>query len=173
MEECRLNAGLVEMLRYNEWANRTLFDAVRELTDEQLDHRLTVASGSTRELLVHIVGAQQTFVLRTMGRQHEGELDRGSPWPGMEELIALAEETSRELVEIAQRLDPEQEVDLPYQGEEYRYPVRFFLVHAAEHAVEHRAEVKLNLADAGVETPDLDGWEYAEAAGYGAVRSAR
>ena len=68
---------------------------------------------------------------------------------------------------IAERLDPESEVTLPYLGRLYRYPIRFFLVHAAEHGVEHRTEVKLNLADAGFTTPDLDGWEYGEWADYG------
>lgn len=66
-----MNLGLVEMMRYNAWANRTLFDACRELTDEQLDGSLPITSGSIRELLIHIVGAQQTFALRTRGRQHE------------------------------------------------------------------------------------------------------
>ena len=162
-----MNLGLVEMMRYNAWANDVLLAACRELTDEQLDHRLDVASGSTRELLVHIVGGQQTYVLRTMGRQHEGELDRDSEWPGMAKLIELATATSGELVSIAERLDPESEVTLPYLGRLYRYPIRFFLVHAAEHGVEHRTEVKLNLADAGFTTPDLDGWEYSEWADYG------
>lgn len=164
-----MNTGLVEMLRYNRWANETLLEACRGLTDEQLDHRLPVTSGSSRELLVHIVGAQQTYVLRTQGRQHEGELNRESAWPGIEELIALAAQTSRELISIAERLDPDSEVDLPYLGQTYRYPVRFFLVHAVAHGVEHRTEAKLNLADAGVTTPDLDGWEYSDWAGYGAV----
>jgi uncharacterized damage-inducible protein DinB len=76
-----VNLGLVEMMRYNASANRTLLDSCRELTDEQLDAHLPVTSGSTRELLIHIVGGQQTFVLRTKGRQHEGELNRGSAWP--------------------------------------------------------------------------------------------
>lgn len=73
-----MNIGLVEMMRYNAWANSTLFDACRELTDEQLGARLPVTSGSTRELLIHIVGGQQTFALRTQGRQHEGEVNRSS-----------------------------------------------------------------------------------------------
>jgi uncharacterized damage-inducible protein DinB len=164
-----MSAGLVEMMRYNLWANETLFAACRSLTDEQLDHQLSVTSGATRELLIHIVGGQQTYVLRTKGRQHEGELNRNSAWPGMDVLADLASATSRELLAIAEELDPTSEVDLPYLGESYRYPVRFFLVHAAEHGVEHRTEAKLNLADAGVETPDLDGWEYSEWAGYGAA----
>ncbi len=54
-----MNLGLVEMMRYNAWANSTLFDACRELTDEQLDARLPVTSGSTRELLTHIVAASR------------------------------------------------------------------------------------------------------------------
>lgn len=163
-----MNLGLVEMMRYNAWANRTLLDACREVTDEQLDAKLQVTSGSSRELLIHIVGGQQTFVLRTKGRQHEGELNRGSAWPGMAEITRLAASTSEELISIAERLDPEIETDLPYFGTVYRYPTRFFLIHAAEHGVEHRTEVKLNLAHVGIDTPDLDGWAYGEAAGYGA-----
>jgi uncharacterized damage-inducible protein DinB len=166
--EAVMNLGLVEMLRYNAWANSRLFDACSDLSDEQLDARLPFASGPVRELLVHIVGAQQTYVLRTQGRQHEGELTRESPWPGMSELRAQAERTGQELISIADDLDPNAEVDLPYGGGIYRYPRRFFLVHAAEHSVEHRTEVKLTLASVGVDTPDLDGWEYAEFAAYGA-----
>ena len=163
-----MDAGLVEMLRYNAWATRTLLDACRALTDEQLDAEPAGTSGSTRELLVHLVGAQQTFALRTQGRQHEGELHRGSPWPGIDELIELADRSSGDLIAIAERLDPDSEIDLPYEGTAYRFPVRFFLVHAAEHGVEHRTEVKVNLSQLGIETPSLDGWEYGEAAGYGA-----
>ena len=48
-----------------------------------------------------------------------------------------------------------------------RYPRSFFLVHAAEHGVEHRTEIKMALAQMGVETPDLDGWYYCGAAGHG------
>lgn len=163
-----MNLGLVEMMRYNAWANRTLFDACRELTEEQFDAGLPVTSGTTRELLIHIVGGQQTYALRTKGRQHEGELNRSSPWPGMSELVELAGGTSDELISIAEHLDAASETDLPYFGKVYRYPTRFFLVHAAEHGVEHRTEVKLNLAHVGVDTPDLDGWAYGEAAGFGA-----
>jgi uncharacterized damage-inducible protein DinB len=163
-----INLGLVEMMRYNAWANETLFEACSQLTEDQLHWRLSVTSGSTRELLVHIVGGQQTFALRTLGRQHEGELNRASAWPGMKTVTELAAATSEELISIAEHLDPESEVDLPFFGSRYRYPIRFFLIHAAEHGVEHRTEVKLNLANVGFSTPDLDGWIYGEYAGYGA-----
>jgi uncharacterized damage-inducible protein DinB len=162
-----MNDGLAEVFRYNRWANLRLIDACRSLTDEQLDTRVAGTSGTVRELLLHVVGGQQTFVLRTMGRQHEGELTRSSEWPGFDAVRELAERSSDQLVEIAAGLDEDAEVALPYIGRTFVYPKRFFLAHAAEHGVEHRTEIKLALAQLGVRTPDLDAWGFSSAAGYG------
>ena len=160
--------GLVEMLDYNRWATATLLEHCRHVPNDLLDARLVGFSGTGRELVLHLVGGQQTFVLRTQARQHEGELNRDSAWPGWDEVLRIATETSDALVEIAASLDGSQEVDLPYIGQRFRYPARFFLVHAVAHGAEHRTEIKLQLGQLGVETPDLDGWGYAEAQGYGA-----
>jgi uncharacterized damage-inducible protein DinB len=162
-----MNGPLASMFRYNKWANTVLLEACSALPDQQLDARLASASGSVRVLLLHLVGGQQTFALRTQGRQHEGELNRRSEWPGFDTLVALAARSSDDLIAIAEDLDTESEVDLPYRGKNYRYPKSFFLLHAMEHGVEHRTEIKLTLAHFGVETPDLDGWPYGAAAGYG------
>lgn len=152
-----MDSSLAEMFKYNAWANRELFEACRLLTDEQLDARVQGISGTVRELLMHIAGGQQTMILRTKGRQHEGELNRWSTWPGIDRVIEIAEETSQELIAIAEQVNGEEAVDLPYQGKTYRYPKRFFLVHAMEHSTEHRTEVKTALGSIGVETPDQDG----------------
>lgn len=116
---------------------------------------------------MHIAGGQQTDILRSMGRQHEGELARWSEWPGIEEVIAVANRTSEDLIERALQLEDDEVVDLPYQGKIFRYPKLFFFVAAIEHSAEHRTEVKVALNQIGVATPDLDGWFYAEHAGYG------
>jgi hypothetical protein len=113
--------------------------------------------------LVLLIG----FVLRTKGRQHEAELGRQSDWPGPDTVIQIAGRTSEELIAFAEQLEGDEEVGLPYLGKTYHYPERFFLVHAMEHSTEHRTEVKLALAHIGIETPDLDGWQYAQSAGYG------
>jgi uncharacterized damage-inducible protein DinB len=162
-----MNVPLAEMLRYNLWATRTLMEACRTLSNEDLDARMPGVSGSVRELLVHIVGGQQTFVLRTKGRQHEGELSRASEWPGFDTLLDLATIAGDELIAIAEGLETDREVDLPFLGKAYRFPVSFFLVHAVAHGVEHRTEIKVALGRRGIESPDLDGWPYATAAGYG------
>jgi uncharacterized damage-inducible protein DinB len=160
-----LNRPLAELFRYNKWATHTLLDACRGLTRDQLE--APAVSGPIREVLTHLVGSQQTFVLRTRGRQHEGELTRQSSWPGIESLIEISLDTSDELIEIAEGLDDDADVDLPFMGQLYRYPKSFFLVHALVHGVEHRTEVKIALAQIGIPTPDLDGWLYAASAGFG------
>ena len=81
------NRPLAEMFRYDRWATLTLLEACGELTDEQLTARVVGTSGSVRVLWVHLVGGMQTFALRTKGRQHEGELHRRSPWPGIDTLV--------------------------------------------------------------------------------------
>jgi uncharacterized damage-inducible protein DinB len=162
-----MNMPLAEFFHYNKWANRALIEACRSLPDELLDSTGAGASGSVRELLVHIVGGQQTCALRTTGRQHEGELNRNSPWPGFDSLLEIADRSSDDLTEIAESLDEDAEVHLPYRGKVHRFPKSFFLLHAIEHGVEHRTEIKVALAARGVSTPDLDGWSYSAAAGYG------
>jgi uncharacterized damage-inducible protein DinB len=157
------------MLRYNKWATMTLVEACRSLTDAQLDTRGAGVSGTVRLLLMHVVGAQQTLALRTKGRQHEGELSGRKPWPGFDTLLALAAQSADELIAIAEGMDTQTETDLPYMGTTYRFPTSFFLAHALEHGVEHRTEIKVALNQLGIETPNLDGWAYSEAMGYGQV----
>ncbi|MGH2632442.1 MAG: DinB family protein [Tepidiformaceae bacterium] len=167
-----MNAGLAEMFRYDHWANLRLLEACRAFTTAQLDAQPPGISGTVAELLMHIVGGEATFVLRTMGRQHEGEINRQSEWPGLDGLIAIANRAGEELIAIAERFDADSLVDLPWRGKLYAYPRSFFLVHAMEHGIEHRTEVKVGLAQLGVATPDLDAWEYAAARGYGTEHDA-
>ena len=165
-----MSKALADCLRYDRWANLTLIDACRGLTEEQLDARVPGSSRSVRELLQHAAGSELTFVLRTKGRQHEGEsrhVDR--TWPGFDALRDVAASSGDDLIAIAERLDEDEFVALPYQGKTYEYPKSFFLLHAIEHGVEHRTEIKVTLALIGIETPDLDGWFYARVAGYGRV----
>jgi uncharacterized damage-inducible protein DinB len=162
-----MNQPLAAMFRYNRWATLTLIEACRTLTDGQLDAHPPGVSGSVRSLLTHVVGGQQSQVLRTKGRQHEGELTRSSDWPGFDLLLEIAGDSGDELIAIAESLDEEIEVDLPFMGKVHRIPKSFFLVHAMEHGVEHRTEIKVALGHLGIATPDLDGWAYAASAGIG------
>ena len=159
---------LIDIFEYNRWANRTLLEACREAPEAALTTEVPGISGTVQSLWTHTIGGEQTFILRTQGRQHEGELHRCSPWPGFDELARVAEETGRALIELARGLAEDETADLPWQGKVFRFPVHFFLTHAAEHGTEHRTEIKVALNTLGFETPDLDGWSYAATKGYGA-----
>jgi hypothetical protein len=81
-----------------------------------------------RELFQHAAGSELTFVLRTKGRQHEGEsahLDRS--WPGFGALREAAASSGDDLIALAATLDDDELVTLPYQGKTYEYPKSFFL----------------------------------------------
>jgi uncharacterized damage-inducible protein DinB len=162
-----VSKALADCLRYSRWANLALLEACRGLTEEQLDSRATPSSRSARELLSHVVASELTFVLRTNGRQHEGESRHLEPWPGFDVLREAAASSGDDLIAIAAGLDEDELVALPFKGKTYEYPKGFFLLHAIEHGVEHRTEIKVTLALSGIATPDLDGWFYSEAAGYG------
>jgi uncharacterized damage-inducible protein DinB len=162
-----MNQPLAEMFKYNRWANRVLLDACRDLSDQQLEARARGTSGPVRELLLHIAGAQETFVLRTKGRQHEGELGRESAWPGFERLEEVLMSSSDELIRIAEALHVDADIDLAWMGKVFSFPKSFFMVHALEHGVEHRTEIRITLGQLGIEAPDLDGWPYSVAGGYG------
>jgi uncharacterized damage-inducible protein DinB len=162
-----MNQPLAEMFRYNRWATLTLLNACRSLTADQLDAQVAGVSGSVRSLLTHVVGAQQSQVLRTKGSHHEGEFQRSTPWPGFDMLLDVATRMGDELIEIADGLAEDVHVDLPYTGKVHRIPKSFFLVHAMEHGVEHRTEIKVALGHLGIATPELDGWAYAAATGIG------
>jgi uncharacterized damage-inducible protein DinB len=162
-----MSKALADCLRYNRWANLILIDACRGLTEEQLDTRASRSSRSVRDLHSHLIGSELTFALRTKGRQNEGESERVDTWPGFAALREVAASSGDDLIAIAGGLDEDELVALPYQGKAYEYPKSFFLLHAIEHGVEHRTEIKTTLALIGIETPDLDGWSYASAAGSG------
>ncbi len=159
---------LAEIFRYNRWATARVVEACHALTDEQLDAPMRGAdTRSIRIQLLHLVGGQQTFALRTQGRQHEGELSAASPWPGFDRLADLAAASSDDLVRIAEGLERDAEIVLPWQAARPRFPRSFFLAHAAEHGTEHRTNIAAALAGMGLQPPNLDGWAFAEAMGYG------
>src|SRR5206468_12521899 len=71
---------------------------------EQLDTRAKHSSRSARDLLSHIVGSELTFVLRTKGRQNEGESRHVDTWPGFEVLREVAASSGEDLIAIAAEL---------------------------------------------------------------------
>src|SRR5438067_7017731 len=125
-----MSKALADCLRYNRWANLELFEACRGLTDDQLDARAAGTPRSVRELLQHIAGSELTFVLRTKGRQHEGEPRHIEPgWPGLHVLREGVESSGDGLLAIPANRDQDELAAPPYQGKTYEYRKSLLLLH--------------------------------------------
>jgi uncharacterized damage-inducible protein DinB len=103
-----VKAPLAEMLRYNHWANVTLFEACRTLVDTHLDVRAPGGANSVRELVTHIARGQQTIALRARG----GEQSSWSEWPGSDAVLQMLARSNDELSDIANNHSEDTSVDL-------------------------------------------------------------
>lgn len=162
-----MSETLVEMFRYNAWANRVLLDACKGLSEAELETSLPGTAGTLRATLTHLVTSPESFINRITGG------DPGPPprleWPGVEGLAAIARELDARLLALAEAFevsDTADSVNLTYMGETRSWPRRFFFVHAITHATEHRSQVCMMLT--ALRKPlDLDGWNYAAAMEFG------
>lgn len=164
-----MDRGLIELLRYADWANRTVLDACRSITPEQLQAPVPPTSESIVELLVHMAGAEENAAHWVRGADFETTLTRDAPWPGIDDVIRLMADTSARLIAAAENLDPSGEVDLWHHGATHRHPTWFLLVTVIEHGMRHRTEVVRMLATLGLPPLDLDAWAYGRTAGHGRV----
>lgn len=164
-----MDAGTVELLRYNAWANATLLTACSELKPDQLEAGLASATGPIADLWMHTIGAQENYAHWVRGRDQRSMMERGARWPGIDELVARSEVTGRELVALASETAADSEVVLRHDGLAHRYPVRLLFCNVVEHGIRHRTEIALSLTSIGVSVPDLDGWAFGRAMGYGSA----
>jgi uncharacterized damage-inducible protein DinB len=161
------NEPLAQVLRYNRWANERIVDACRSLTDGQLDEHVQGAEERTiRETVFHIAAGQLDFVAR-MGGQAQ---DRGQArtWAGFEALAETLARGSDALLEAAEGLVLDADIVVPYMDKRPAFPKSLFITHAVAHGTMHRTEICMMMRAIGVEPPNLDGWEYAAAMGFGA-----
>jgi uncharacterized damage-inducible protein DinB len=164
-----MDRGLIEFLRYSAWANRTVLDACRPVSPEQLQSAVPPTSESIAELLLHTAGAEENTAHWVRGEDFETAMDRATPWPGLDEVARRLADTSGRLIGAAESLDPEGEVDLQHHGAKHRYSTRFLLVTVVEHGFRHRTEVVRMLSTLALPPPDLDGWAYGRTVGQGHV----
>jgi len=163
----RANAPLARMFEYNAWPNGRIIDACRDLSDAQLDAPGADTYGSIRSTLLHTVCGQYSFLARLGGSAQDARA-YSTPWSGLDALAGVVAETSKELTAAAAALGDDADVVLAFQGKNFRYQKSFFLLHAIQHGIEHRTQIGMMLARLGLEAPDLDGWEFAGSAGFGA-----
>ncbi len=149
---------LVRLFEHHHWANLRAVEACAALADAHLDATVPGTFGSIRVTLMHIAGAEQSYVRRLSGRQPTYSAREG--WPGAERLRHALDESGRALIELAGRADPDEVLMTESQGRPSPLPVATVYIQAINHATEHRSQIATILTQQGIEPPDFSGWAW-------------
>lgn len=150
---------LTTLFRHNLWANLRLLEECAVLTAEQLESTQTGTFGSIRDTLEHIVRAEKSYLSRiSTGQRYRWP--EGAPPMTIAEMTESARQTGEGLIEWAAKVQPDDSVQIDWDGVMRDVPKTILLTQAINHATEHRSQVMAILTQLGIEPPELDSWTY-------------
>lgn len=150
---------LTTLFSHNLWANLHLLERCAELTSEQLDATATGTYGSIREILQHIVTAEQSYFSRISTGQGYRRPEDAPPMT-LAEMTESLRTTGSGLIEWAPRVHADDTVTVDWDGTPREVPKTILLTQVINHATEHREQIKAIMTQLGIEPPDLQGWAY-------------
>lgn len=153
-----------EFLRFNLWANLRLIDACLTLSEEQLASGGTGVFGTIYATFQHIVRSEASYYRRLTGVR----LEPPFAWeanPPLSQIRSYADQVGSAIIEAAERMQMSDTLPRDWQDPDWesfspRYKALGMLIQAVSHGIEHRTNITTTLAQLGIETPDLAGWEY-------------
>ncbi len=146
---------LVELMRYNNWANAALIHICQELSPEQLAASAPGAYGTIHDTLAHIAKGQADYVARIKRERFNWEVSLS-----MEALAALTEQSGQALLELMQTVAPSTIVREAEGTLWIQYQARVLYMQVIIHGVEHRTNITTILTGLGHKIPELDNWGY-------------
>lgn len=150
---------LTTLFQHNRWANRRLLAHCAALSDAQLESRIPGVYGSIRATLVHMARSEYGYFWRiSTGQSYRP--DPNSAPVTVAQIAELLEASGAGLIEWAGKVEPEDEVEVNWQGTPRMVPKTIFLTQAINHATEHRSQVMTMLTQLGIEPPSVDGWSF-------------
>lgn len=150
---------LMELIRYNNWANAQVIAACQELTADQLAATVPGTYGSIHRTLGHMIHAEADYVGRMTGDRPQPPF-RWEDGPSPDELAAFAEQVAEELLNAVQRISPTHNVHEEEDGETMDYQARHLFIQTINHGIEHRTNITTILSGLGLPAPEVDGWAY-------------
>jgi uncharacterized damage-inducible protein DinB len=155
---------VVDLFRHNAWANLKLLNACEGLSEGHLAANVPGTYGTIRDTLLHIVGAEVSYVRRVNGRLPDNPPKRGE-FPGFEVLKKAVTWCEEEYLQLALNATPADMVVETWEGKTARYRLTALLTQAINHSTEHRAQIATILTQQGIEPPDMSGWMYMDEMG--------
>lgn len=150
---------LVELIRYNNWANAQILAVCQKLTADQLAAAAPGTYGAIRDTLRHIIRAEADYVGRITGNRPR-PVFKWEDQPAVAELSTFADQVGGALLDVVQRIPPIQIVHEEEDGQFIDYQARQLFMQAINHGIEHRTNITTILSGLGIPTPEVDGWGY-------------
>lgn len=153
-----MSSILVHLFRHHRWANRHMVERCRGLSDAQLERSVEGTYGTLRDTLTHLIRAEAGYTFRLTGQPRL--FGREDPFPGVERMLELLEQTGHALEEVAESLGTTEMVEITTDEGTTVYPSFVILLQAVNHATEHRSHIATILTQLGIQPPELDLWAY-------------
>jgi uncharacterized damage-inducible protein DinB len=150
---------LVELIRYNNWANAQVFAACLKLTPEQLSASVPGVYGSIRDTMEHIIRAEADYIGRLTGNGPRPSFSWKAQAP-LADVVAFASTVAGALLDAIQRVPPDHNVHEEEDGNTIDYQARLLFIQAIDHGIEHRTNITTILSGLGQPALEVDGWGY-------------
>ena len=150
---------LVELIRFNNWANAQIIAACQELTPDQLATAAPGAYGSIHRTLGHILAAEADYVGRMTGDGPQPPF-RWEDGPDLADIAAFAGQVADALLDAVQCIPPTYLVHEEENGLFIDYHARHLFMQAINHGIEHRTNITTIINSLGLPTPEVDCWSY-------------
>jgi uncharacterized damage-inducible protein DinB len=151
---------LEKLFEHNNWANLKIVQSCMALGNEQLDTEPHSATkGNIRETLIHLVKSQRGYLaLLTLPPEA-----RPTEPLRFDELLESVRASGDGLLTLAK--GERQPLQNPLQTTDgFHVAPWVVMVQAINHATEHREQIKSMLSALGITPPEIDGWDFGDAA---------
>ena len=155
----RRDAVLRRAFGHHIWATSKMLERCVEMTSDQLGLTAPGTFGSILDTLDHLVSSDRSYLSRLQGHGRQPPLNAGAIGPLLEHFSRSAEGW---LAYLDSQPDFGALIPLRTGGEA---PAWVVVMQAVHHGNDHRTHVGTALMHNGLDTPDLDPWEYALAVG--------
>jgi uncharacterized damage-inducible protein DinB len=144
-----------DLFAHHRWAMAKIFEKCSSLADADLDRAETLGPGSLRATLVHMLGAERIWLARWRGTSPtEFPPERDTTVLGLQRAFREVDAEREKLIESESANGCTRVADyLTFAGLPCAEPLYGLLLHVANHAVHHRAQVLQYLRLAGVKIP--------------------
>jgi uncharacterized damage-inducible protein DinB len=154
-----MKSELLDLIRYNDWANERMAEAIRKVTEEKHRTPITSSFGSLRETLGHVVSAEWIWL-----RRWKGDSPATAPlWVASDSADTFLErltEIRKERLQWLWELD-EAAYEKPVEyrnlaGNTYRNTLSDLIRHVVNHSTYHRGQLATQLRQLGQVPPATD-----------------